>query len=88
MANCNDKKKFKTSEASTKSWLRTNGIIDEFLKNEFVTFHCEDWVYQYDFTYDKLKNHFGTKSLKGFGIEDLPAASIAAGAILYYLEIH
>jgi DNA mismatch repair protein MutS len=58
----------------------------EFLKNEFVTFHCEDWVYQYDFTYDKLKNHFGTKSLKGFGIEDLPAASIAAGAILYYLE--
>ena len=40
MANCNDKKKFKTSEASTKSWLRTNGIIDEFLKildyNRFV----------------------------------------------------
>jgi len=32
MANCNDKKKFKTSEASTKSWLRTNGIINEFLK--------------------------------------------------------
>ena len=40
MANCNDKKKFKTSEASTKSWLRTNGIIDQFLKildyNKFV----------------------------------------------------
>ena len=58
----------------------------ELFKNEFVTFHCEDWVYQYDFTYDKLKNHFGTTSLKGFGIEDLPAASVAAGAILYYLE--
>lgn len=40
MANCNDKNKFKTAEASTKSWLRTNGIIDEFLKildyNKFV----------------------------------------------------
>jgi hypothetical protein len=40
MANCNDKKKFKTSEASTKAWLRTNGIIDKFLKiidyNKFV----------------------------------------------------
>ena len=40
MANCNDKKKFKTSEASTKSWLRTRGIIDQFLKildyNKFV----------------------------------------------------
>ena len=40
MANCNDKKKFKTSEASTKAWLRTRGIIDQFLKitdyNKFV----------------------------------------------------
>lgn len=40
MANCNDKKKFKTAEASTKSWLRTQGIIDQFLKildyNKFV----------------------------------------------------
>lgn len=40
MANCTDKNKFKTAEASTKSWLRTNGIIDEFLKildyNKFV----------------------------------------------------
>ena len=40
MTNCNDKKKFKTSEASTKSWLRTQGIIDQFLKildyNKFV----------------------------------------------------
>jgi len=40
MTNCNDKKKFKTSEASTKAWLRTNGIIDKFLKiidyNKFI----------------------------------------------------
>ena len=39
MKNCNDKKKFKTAEASTKSQLRTKGIIDEFLniikQNEF-----------------------------------------------------
>lgn len=28
---CNDSKKFKTSEASTKAWLRTKGIIDKFL---------------------------------------------------------
>jgi len=32
MTNCNDKKKFKTSEASTKAWLRTRGIIDEYLQ--------------------------------------------------------
>ncbi|MBN7809792.1 DNA mismatch repair protein MutS [Algoriphagus sp. H41] len=58
----------------------------ELIKNDFITFHCEDWVFQYDFTYEKLKNHFGTANLKGFGIEDLPAGIVAAGAILYYLE--
>jgi DNA mismatch repair protein MutS len=58
----------------------------ELLKNDFITFHCEDWVYQYDFTYEKLKTHFGTANLKGFGIEELESGIVAAGAILYYLE--
>lgn len=58
----------------------------EILKNDFITFHCEDWVYQYDFTYEKLKAHFGTTSVKGFGIEDQQAGIVAAGAVLYYLE--
>ncbi len=58
----------------------------EIIKNDFITFHCEDWVFQYDFTYEKLKSHFDTANLKGFGIEELPAGIVAAGAILYYLE--
>ncbi|MCS5490965.1 DNA mismatch repair protein MutS [Algoriphagus limi] len=58
----------------------------EVIKNDFITFHCEDWVFQYDFAYEKLKNHFGTANLKGFGVEDLELGTIAAGAILYYLE--
>ncbi|MEB2773991.1 DNA mismatch repair protein MutS [Algoriphagus sp. D3-2-R+10] len=58
----------------------------DLLKNDFITFHCEDWVYQYDFTYEKLKTHFSTANLKGFGIEELAAGTVAAGAILYYLE--
>ncbi|MEP1086842.1 MAG: DNA mismatch repair protein MutS [Algoriphagus sp.] len=58
----------------------------ELLKNDFITFHCEDWVFQYDFTYEKLKTHFGTANLKGFGIEELQSGIVAAGAILYYLE--
>ncbi|WBL42757.1 DNA mismatch repair protein MutS [Algoriphagus halophytocola] len=59
---------------------------EDVLKNDFITFHCEDWVYQYDFTYEKLKTHFGTANLKGFGIEELQVGIVAAGAILYYLE--
>jgi DNA mismatch repair protein MutS len=58
----------------------------EILKGEYISFHCEDWVYQADYTYEKLKTHFGTANLKGFGIEDLESGIIAAGAILYYLE--
>lgn len=61
-------------------------VASEVVKNDFITFHCEDWVYQFDFTYEKLKNHFGTANLKGFGIEELESGIVAAGAILYYLE--
>ncbi|MCC5937723.1 MAG: DNA mismatch repair protein MutS [Lunatimonas sp.] len=58
----------------------------EFLKSDFTTFHCEDWVFQYDYAYERLTQHFQTNSLKGFGIENLPQGIVAAGAILYYLE--
>ncbi len=61
-------------------------LAQELLKNDFITFHCEDWVFQFDFTYEKLKSHFGTANLKGFGIEEQELGIIAAGAILYYLE--
>ncbi|MBN7814410.1 DNA mismatch repair protein MutS [Algoriphagus pacificus] len=61
-------------------------VAQDLLKNDFITFHCEDWVFQFDFTYEKLKTHFGTANLKGFGIEDQEMGIIAAGAVLYYLE--
>lgn len=49
----------------------------------------DDWVFMYDFAYDLLNQHFQTKSLKGFGIEDMDKAIIAAGAVLHYLaETH
>ena len=49
--------------------------------------HClEAWVYHFDYAYEKLNTHFGTTSLKGFGIEPLTAGIIAAGAVLRYLE--
>lgn len=46
----------------------------------------DDWIYTYDFGYEKLIHHFNTSSLKGFGIEELSSAIIAAGAILHYLD--
>jgi DNA mismatch repair protein MutS len=55
-------------------------------KDRFNTFCLEDWVYQFDYGYECLTRHFGTGSLKGFGIEEMPEGITAAGAVLYYLD--
>lgn len=54
--------------------------------NKYFTFELEDWVYADDATRKKLLTHFGTKNLKGFGIEHLKDGIVAAGAVLFYLE--
>ena len=43
-------------------------------------------VYAFDYGYEKLTDHFSTKSLKGFGVQEMDLAISAAGAVLYYLE--
>lgn len=53
---------------------------------DYHSFYLEDWVYKEDYAFETLTNHFGTISLKGFGIEELPEGIIAAGAVLYYLS--
>ncbi len=55
------------------------------LGERWITFAQEDWVYQFDFGYERLVKQFATKSLKGFGIENLKEGIISAGAILQYL---
>ena len=44
----------------------------------------EDWVFAPDHAIPLVENHFGVLSLEGFGLAGKPAASAAAGAILYY----
>jgi DNA mismatch repair protein MutS len=57
----------------------------EVFGEKYYTFTFEDWVFTKDFSYDLLLKHFGTTSLKGFGIEDIEFGIIAAGAALHYL---
>ena len=59
--------------------------LDKF-KNDIFSFAIEEWVYSYDYAYDILLKQFSTNSLKGFGIDNLKEATIAAGAIMYYLD--
>ncbi len=60
--------------------------FSEGFGDDYNTYCLEEWIYSYEFGYEKLTNHFKTKSLKGYGIENLTSGIIAAGAILYYLE--
>jgi len=59
--------------------------FSETFGNDFHTFYMEDWVFQDDYANETLNNHFQTKSLKGFGIEDLYEGIVASGAIMHYL---
>ncbi|MFD2915668.1 DNA mismatch repair protein MutS [Psychroserpens luteus] len=58
---------------------------NEAFGNDFHAFYLEDWVFQDDYANETLLKQFNTKSLKGFGIEDLYEGIVASGAILHYL---
>ena len=54
--------------------------------DSFFTFTLEDWVFSQTYTEELLLNHFQTKSLKGFGVDQLDMGVVAAGAALHYLQ--
>src|SRR5690606_4815189 len=53
--------------------------------NDYCNYALDEWIFSYDFAFETLTRHFHTKSLKGFGIENIQEGIIAAGAILHYL---
>lgn len=53
----------------------------------YVTFELDDWLFTATAADERLRKQFGTASLKGFGIDRMPLAIIAAGAILHYLDL-
>ncbi|MDW8330417.1 MAG: DNA mismatch repair protein MutS [Cyclobacteriaceae bacterium] len=59
-----------------------NGKLD----TKTPAFALDDWVYAYDFAEEKLLHQFNVSTLRGFGVEGMPEAVIAAGAVLHYLE--
>ena len=53
--------------------------------SEHYTFRLDEWIFTKDYAEETLNNQFQTKTLKGFGIDNLPKATVAAGAIFHYL---
>ncbi len=58
----------------------------ELFGSQLHSFFLEDWIFQEDYAQESLNNHFGTKTLKGFGIDHLNHGIIASGAVLHYLS--
>ena len=59
----------------------------EAFTSRYLTFEMEDWVFTPEAARERLLKHFETKNLKGFGIDSMASAVIAAGAILHYLDL-
>ena len=53
----------------------------------FFTYSLDEWIFSEPYATENLLKHFGTHSLKGFGVDGMSAGIIiAAGAILHYLK--
>jgi DNA mismatch repair protein MutS len=63
----------------------TKKLFQEYFGDKFYTFGLDDWAFTTEFGQESLLRHFGTKSLKGFGVDELDCGIIAAGAALHYL---
>ncbi|WP_207494177.1 DNA mismatch repair protein MutS [Aridibaculum aurantiacum] len=54
--------------------------------SKFYTYTLDSWIFDTAYATENLLKHFQTHSLKGFGVENMPAAIIAAGAVFHYLK--
>ncbi|MEF2229165.1 MAG: DNA mismatch repair protein MutS [Candidatus Cardinium sp.] len=65
---------------------KQQALWDAFAQDAFHIYPLDEWVFQFDYAYGLLNNHFGTHSLKGFGIAGCPMGITAAGVVLHYLS--
>ncbi len=78
------------SAIGAKELLRMKGtrpVSEQTLTVKCPVFELDDWVYTSDAARRRLLRHFDTASLKGFGVEELEAAVIAAGSLLHYMDV-
>lgn len=64
---------------------KRNADFENRYAQQYYAYTLEDWVFTADYAREKLLAHFQVTSLKGFGVEQMPLAQIAAGAALQYL---
>ena len=63
----------------------TKNKFNELIGSSYNVYPLDDWVFDSSYSKNKLLDHFNTKSLKGFGVEDIQLGITAAGSIIHYL---
>ncbi len=63
-----------------------SALVKAQFGERFFQYVLEEWVFQHEYAEETLLKQFNTLSLKGYGIEKMPMAVIAAGACLHYLR--
>ncbi|MEO6584483.1 MAG: DNA mismatch repair protein MutS, partial [Ferruginibacter sp.] len=61
-------------------------LCKEYFGTTFFTYALDEWIFSDVYAQESLLKHFGTHSLKGFGIDEMHNGIIACGAILHYLK--
>ena len=65
----------------------SRSLVEGSFQMKYLTSELDDWVFTADSAHDRLLKQFETTGLKGFGIDGMPLAIIAAGAVLHYLDL-
>lgn len=60
--------------------------LTSLVGDKYYSYQLDDWIFQHQYAFEKLTSHFQTSTLKGFGIQEMALATIAAGACLHYLN--
>ena len=60
--------------------------FNELIGNSYNIYPLDDWVFDSSYSKNKLLDHFNTKSLKGFGVDEIQLGVTAAGSIIHYLD--
>jgi DNA mismatch repair protein MutS len=64
----------------------TISLFQEKYGKRFHLYGLDAWIFDQRYAEENLIRHFGTHSLKGFGVDDMKEGIVAAGAILHYLN--
>ena len=61
-------------------------LFTERFGKKFYVYCLDPWIFDFRYAEEGLLRHFGTHSLKGYGVDDMHEGIVAAGAILHYLQ--